>query len=302
MEDNLDNRSIGKSQEEQLKLVEIKLLKIFDKICKKHNISYWLDGGTLLGAIRHKGFIPWDDDIDIGMLREDYEKFLKIAKEELPNDIFLQNWYTEKHFYLPMTKLRDKYSSVIEIENRNKNNHSGIFIDIFPFDYLPKNRFLKNVQMLIYFLLKSLKLEADPTQLKMKNIKGNRKIKILTLLILKKLGKIIPKRIYIYIYKVVNQFFYRISPSSEIGDGLVNPTYYKKSTRNIEQIFPLTEVIFENNKYSAPRNIDLYLRGLYKNYMELPPEEERKIHMKEIYPFKKCSHKETLDWERKEGI
>lgn len=293
----IDNREDGKTTLEQLKLIEVRLLKELDIICKKYDIKYWLDGGTLLGAVRHKGFIPWDDDIDVGMLREDYEIFLKIAPKELPKDIFLQNWDTEKDFFLPMAKLRDKYSSIIETERRNMRNHSGIFIDIFPFDYLPKNNYLRKIQMIIFFILKSLKLEAKANQLKMKNIKGNRRIKVIFLTFLQKIGKIIPKSFYKKCYKVANIVFYKISPSEYIGDGLVNPTYYKKSIRNIDQIFPLGEVIFENESFPAPRDWSFYLTGLYNNYMELPLEEERKIHIKEVYPFRKCEHEETLDWE-----
>lgn len=294
-----DNRENGKTPLEQMKLVELKLLKVLNKICKENNIKYWLDGGTLLGAVRHGGFIPWDDDIDVGMLREDYEKFLKLASKELPSDIFLQNWDTEKNFFLPMTKLRDKYSSIIEIEDRNSKNHSGIFIDIFPFDYLPKNNTLKNIQMVFFYILKCFKLEANPEQLKMKNIVGNRKIKIIVLKILKSIGKIISKKVYKNCYKFINYIFCKISPSNYIGDGLVNPTYYKKSIRKIEQVFPLKTVIFENEEFLAPKDIDFYLTGLYKNYMELPPVEDRKIHTVEVYPFKKCNHLETLDWKKK---
>lgn len=297
-----DNRVNGKNPLEQMRLVELKMLRELDKICKKHSIPYWLDGGTLLGAIRHKGFIPWDDDIDVGMLREDYEKFLEVAAFELPNDIFLQNWDTEKKFYLTMSKLRDKYSSIVEIDDRDLENHSGIFIDIFPFDYLPKNKYLKNIQMILFFILRCLKLEVKPTQLKMKGIIGNRKLKIVILTILQFVGKIIPKNLYKNLFKFTNKFFFKISPSQEIGDGLVNPTYYKRSIRNIDKIFPLSTAIFENVEFPIPKDYDFYLKGLYNNYMELPPEEDRKIHCKEIYPFRKCNHRETLDWEEiKEG-
>ncbi|MBR8823891.1 hypothetical protein IX293_002166 [Fusobacterium necrophorum] len=295
-----DNRENGKIPLEQMRLVERKLLREIDRICKKYSIPYWLDGGTLLGAVRHRGFIPWDDDIDVAMLRKDYERFLEIAQKELPNDIFLQNWNTEKEFYLPMTKLRDKYSSIVETENRNLENHSGIFIDIFPFDYLPQSNWLKNIQMVIFYILKCFKLEAKASQLKMKTVIGNRTLKIIILTTLQIIGKTIPKTLYKKLFNLTNKIFYKISPSKQIGDGLVNPTYYKKSIRNIEKIFPLTTVIFEGEEFPAPKDWDFYLTGLYKNYMELPSVEDRKIHSQEVYPFKKCNHKETLDWKKRE--
>lgn len=85
-----DEREKRKTRQEQLKCVLVRLLKIFDYICKKHDIDYWLDYGTLLGAIRQKGFIPWDNDIDIGILRADYELFLEKGVKELPRDIFFR--------------------------------------------------------------------------------------------------------------------------------------------------------------------------------------------------------------------
>ena len=98
----------------QCQMVMLRMLKIVDHLCAKHNISYFLNGGTLLGAIRHKGFIPWDDDLDIGMTRANYEKFVKLAVPELPYDIFFQSDETDKHFpacHIIEAKLRDKYSS-----------------------------------------------------------------------------------------------------------------------------------------------------------------------------------------------
>ena len=84
----LDNREEGCDELGQAKLVMLKLLRVFDDICRKNNLKYWLDGGTLIGAIRHNGFIPWDDDIDVAMLSDDYEKFIEIAQQELPDDVF----------------------------------------------------------------------------------------------------------------------------------------------------------------------------------------------------------------------
>ena len=90
----------------QLQLLELEILLEVDRVCKKHNITYYLGEGSLLGAIRHNGFIPWDDDIDILMKREDYEKFLQIAPVELGKDYFLQNSFSEKNFWVFFSKVR----------------------------------------------------------------------------------------------------------------------------------------------------------------------------------------------------
>jgi lipopolysaccharide cholinephosphotransferase len=125
--DNLDEEPLRQAQ-----LIAVRILKIVDHVCRKHGIGYWIDGGTLLGAVRNGKFIPWDDDIDIGMTREDYEKFLSIAVEELPDDLFVQNYSTTELAGTTWTQIKDR-KSYIKIDN-GANDHEGIFIDIFPFD------------------------------------------------------------------------------------------------------------------------------------------------------------------------
>ncbi|MDI9487826.1 MAG: LicD family protein, partial [Bacillota bacterium] len=117
--------------------VQKKLLMIlieFDRICRKHNIKYSLEGGTLLGAIKYKGFVPWDDDIDIVMERPEYERFLKVCKRELNEDYFLQNNRTVKHFPLNYSKLHMNNTLYVQESTAFLNIHQGLFIDIFPVD------------------------------------------------------------------------------------------------------------------------------------------------------------------------
>ena len=98
-----DNRADADTPLRQAQLVMLRMLKIIDYICRKHNLSYWVCSGTLLGAVRHKGFIPWDDDLDICMIREDYEKFTQIAPLEFPKDIMLQTRESDPNYdYLPL--------------------------------------------------------------------------------------------------------------------------------------------------------------------------------------------------------
>lgn len=139
-----DEREKGKTTQEQLMFVLVRLLKIFDFICKKYDIDYWLDYGTLLGAIRHKGFIPWDNDIDIGILRPDYDVFLEKGVKELPKDIFFQNSDTDPNMKtissLIEARLRDKHSNYwgeVEKWGDMLNWHNGIQLDIFVYDIDP---------------------------------------------------------------------------------------------------------------------------------------------------------------------
>ena len=134
-----DLRERGKNKLRQCQLVLLRQLKIFDYLSKKYEFKYWLDSGTLLGAVRHKGFVPWDDDIDIGILRTDYEKFLRYAAHELPPDIFLQMPDTEPHYHRhDVVKLRDKYSNYagLAAQKSDLTFHNGLHVELFVYDAL----------------------------------------------------------------------------------------------------------------------------------------------------------------------
>lgn len=114
---------------------ELQLLEKFDEVCRKHQLTYYVDYGTLLGAIRHRGFIPWDDDIDVVMFRDDYNRLLSIAADEFKSPYFFQNTYTDS-IINTLSKLRDSRTTAIQFPN-NKSLNQGIFIDIFPLDDVP---------------------------------------------------------------------------------------------------------------------------------------------------------------------
>ena len=146
---NLDN-----SQMLKLRQVELDMFKAFLSACKTLNLRYYLIGGALLGAVRHKGFIPWDDDIDIGMFREDYEKFKKKAQKFLPEYYFVQTNETEPAYPLSFIKIRDNRTTFIETSVKKFPINHGVYIDIFPLDYYPKNKlsqfYLKFRKKVIY--------------------------------------------------------------------------------------------------------------------------------------------------------
>lgn len=121
---------------------ELELYKAFDKICKKYNLTYYFSDGTLLGAVRHHGFIPWDDDLDFYMPRQDYERFLKVAQEELDDGLFVQNYKTDPGFHsYNHTKIRNSNTTAIRVKDAYKEVrfNQGIFIDLFPLDNVPEH-------------------------------------------------------------------------------------------------------------------------------------------------------------------
>lgn len=114
---------------------EIELLLEVDRICKKNDISYVVAYGTMIGTVRHRGFIPWDDDIDVFMMRPDYMRFMEVATKEIKEPFFLQNTYTDNRI-ISWSKIMDEGTSAIEDWNAY-NMHQGMFVDVFPLDVMP---------------------------------------------------------------------------------------------------------------------------------------------------------------------
>ena len=134
-EDEVRNDFTVTSKRKRIWNVELEMLTLVEKICSQYNLKYWLDFGTLLGAIRHSGFVPWDDDIDISMPRPDYQIFQKVAPRHLSYPFFLQNIYNDGKWLF--SKLRNSETSCICYPDDTLNQ--GIFIDIFPLDSVPSN-------------------------------------------------------------------------------------------------------------------------------------------------------------------
>lgn len=120
--------------------VQLAMLDEVERICRKYKLRYFADSGTLIGAVRHKGYIPWDDDIDLAMLRKDYEVFVKVAPRELPAHLALQTAYREKNYLRGHAQLRDSRTTGCNEEDVKAGYNCGIFIDIFPMDNMPDGK------------------------------------------------------------------------------------------------------------------------------------------------------------------
>jgi len=233
--------------------VMLSILVEFERICSKYQLTYWLDYGTLLGAVRHKGFIPWDDDLDVSMPREDYEKFLQVSSKELDTKYFLQNKQTDKSIYIHYTKIRDKHSTFIEDHEVGKtiSYQQGIFIDIFP----------------VNFIDSSFSNE-------------------LTYTLFKKIAKIFNNR-YLSIDHIAKPL---IAFTNSYHD-IKNPTVVRGAEKmsddlhiDKKHIFPLEECMFENLSFTIPSASAKYLKLLYGDtYLVLPPVNLRKRHSTAIY-------------------
>lgn len=123
----------------KMQLIQLEIFEDFDRVCRKNNIKYIMDAGTLLGAIRYGGFIPWDDDIDIRMLRSEYEKFCKIAADELSDNIYFQNYRNDSKYPWIYSKVRMKGTRAVRVGQEKVGMRDGVFIDIFPCDGVPSD-------------------------------------------------------------------------------------------------------------------------------------------------------------------
>jgi len=251
----------------KLQFQEIEVLDEIVRICDKHQIDYFLVGGTCLGAIRHKGFIPWDDDIDIAMLREDYERFIDIAIKELDDKYFIQCNKTDPDYYLGFIKIRKNNTTLILEEEFNTESHQGFFVDIFPLDYTDNlNSFSLKINII---LAKNL----TETMLYKKKYK---KFKELRHPIISALG--LPFSIQ-KLQKIVNKLMQKQNHKEHKYIGSFAGAYhYKKDSFPIDKVLPASLVEFEGKKYKTFNNPKWYLEHLYGDYMKLPPQEKRVSH------------------------
>ena len=258
-----------KEELKKLKEEELKILDYFVSFCDKHKLTYQLTYGTLLGAIRHKGFIPWDDDIDVHMEPSDYLKFLDLIKKEQNNNYIIQNIDTEKYYHTYFTKIRKNNTCMVEKEWQHIKIHKGINIDIFPLFPYPDDTTERKKMM---FKLKLANLLAS------KNNKTNSiKNKIIFGLL-----RIIPRSITnkwtsSLILSILNYKGKYSNYKIEINDKPIKRTWVKSST-----IVP-----FEDRKYKIPTKYDEILTTFYGDYMTPPDESNRTGHGEIILNFNK---------------
>src|SRR5690554_851573 len=246
---------------DKVKHLELQILKYVDEICRDNKIKYYLIKGTLLGAVRHGGFIPWDDDIDIVMFREDYNKFIKLVSSK-SEKYFIQNFTTDSSYTRYITKIRLMGTLFIEKEVKDLPMHHGIFIDIFPLDKInPNNE--KVIQNQIMLAEKFIRLQ----QIKAGKVQGLNKLRTQRNQIIRMFLKLIPSGI---IGKIVDNIYgiqnkkataYVTNFSSQYG--------WRKQTFPIDVYGEGTYLEFEGHQFMAPAKWEVILKSLYGDYMKL---------------------------------
>lgn len=247
---------------ERLWSTEVEILSEIDRICKKYNLVYYLAYGTLIGAIRHKGFIPWDDDIDITMPRNDYNKLKKICLEgKLNEKFFYQDVDTDPEYYLTYAKIRKNNTLFDESDTRHLNIHRGIFVDVFPLDRVEridgfgfklKSIFLRNLSHVIF---------------------------------MKKNGAPAVSRLNKMMYMFFKHF--KTSQLIKLYDWVIGRkqkgNYYVywdclDDANTVDIYGEPIQIEFCGKLFNAPKGYDKILKKVYGDYMKLPPVEQRVNH------------------------
>ena len=225
------------------------MLKVLDGICQKHEINYWICAGTLLGQVRHGGYIPWDDDLDVEMLREDYLRLMEVMPAELPDHLALQSPETDENYFYGYAKLRDLRSRVSEVNRYDRIfKYQGIFIDIFPMEKAPQPlRWISLRSLgLCYKMLNKSNLSDEEAARRVRRISGiNRKL----------------------VFSVL-RFVARLWPMGEKVTYSYGIPF--DDVRRRSYLFPLKRGMFDGIEVSVPQNPDPYLRDKFGDYMLLP--------------------------------
>lgn len=265
MPDTFDVRAV--------QLIQLEMLKELDRVCQKHDIRYFLCAGTLLGAVRHGGFIPWDDDLDVMMLRKDYEKFLLIYKEEQSPGYFLQTYETDKEYINLFAKLRKDNTIFMEEVTKDRDIHHGVYIDIFPLDSIPDTKLERCIHRSILVFLDLFRLSSE-MQIVRASSSGARKLvgRILHPLA----RRVVDSRYIRVIDSLAKAHMERntIMVSNLYGDTI---RWYDRprQAQPRETFDSCVYLRFEDGNFPAPRDWHQYLTAVYGDYMVPPPIEHR---------------------------
>ncbi len=261
----------------EIQQLEKKALEVLLDVCAQANICCFLIGGSALGVVRHGGFIPWDDDVDVGMLREDYQRFLEAAPRLLPKGYSLQTPYNSPYNPYPYTKLRVDGTRFVEYCNHsNRRMHHGVYVDIFPYDEVPDDeaenlRHFEQCQKLILrFVHRQSRDVSRPP-----HTAGERLIALL------RIGVYLGSRLCFPREKLLKKLDRTVTAYNGTGQqGLACLNFPKRKCEYAlrKDLFPLAEAQFEGIPVKIPGNYDAYLTTHYGDYRKLPPEQDRLGH------------------------
>lgn len=258
---------------EDIKKLSFEVLCEIKRICEANGLTYSLTGGTLIGAVRHGGFIPWDDDIDIMMPRPDYDRFIEIVKNsDCGFNLFSYETHGDDYWY-PFAKACHKNTKLVENATVQGNVELGVYVDIFPVDGVGNSYPLAKTRVMMFQLLHGLKVTSNWTKYRKSKLRKwyYEPFRFICYVI----SKMLSKR---FINRTIDKFVRR-KPFEEcrfaarlVGD------YGSKEIMPKELFESYIDVMFEGEEFSAVSDYDTFLKGLYGDYMQLPPKEKQVTH------------------------
>lgn len=274
---NKDLNCITDEESAKLKSVLLEMMDDIDTVCQKHNLTYFLCGGSALGAVRHKGFIPWDDDMDIAMLRKDYDLFREYMKEDMSDKYWVQYIEDNEHFESNFMKLRLKGTRCVELFEPDPP-HAGIFIDVYPLEDTYDNSLLRKLHgyhgellLLICSCVRLLELENRILPY-LEDKKTIRTVKAKCFI-----GKLLSFRtLHKWLCRTERVLTKCKNPNSEFISIPSGRMHYFGEMYHRDSFLPARRVQFEDRTYSIMNNPDEYLTAMYKNYMEIPKKKPEK--------------------------
>lgn len=269
----------------RLQLTLLDMVKDIDEVCRKNNINYYIAYGSTLGAVRHQGFIPWDDDMDICVCREDYERFFECIKKEFGDKYDILNVKNTPKYAVAFYKISKKGTKFVEMRGAVDGYEQGIFIDVFPLDYTSsdeneRRKLIKKEWFWSHLLiLRSIKNPIVPNV-----YKGFRKIVVS---IVCKCIYVIMSILHINKMWIYNNFHKTAKSYTKDKEYMTDycAMYTDRVLNRTKDLFPVKYVKFEDTELPVPNNVDVYLRKLYGDYMKLPKPEDRHNHFASVIDF-----------------
>ena len=247
-----------------LQLMQLEMLKVVDAICEENNIKYSLYAGTLLGAVRHQGFIPWDDDLDICMARKEYDKFIRVWDELKPQGYILQNKENTPEFTQSFTKIRKDNTTFLQNNYERGKYHTGVFVDVFPIDRMPSGKVKQCMFTLRCMFYQLFTREFVPP-------KSSEIVKKVSAFIL----WCVPKRKREEIRgKLLGQIT-QYNDRKDFNIATIETVDSMRIKYPVDMLDSYTRIYFEDSEFMCFAKWDEYLKGTYGDYMKLPPESER---------------------------
>lgn len=265
------SNAINEETKDHLQQVQLMILKDFIEICDKYDLNYYLFYGTLIGAVRHKGFIPWDDDIDVIMFRDEYEKLIEVLKHEMTDKYEILEPRYQNDYFLLFAKMCLKDTKYDEYWVKHVEFNLGIFIDIFVLDNVPDNKYKRFLyKKYCWALDKLLTMNVvkiiKPYPLYMRALSNSMNTLLTTL-------RVNPKHLRKKAQKVFRK--YEHDDTEYVCDLTEDSQFILKR----EDLEPPIKVPFEDIEAKIPRNYDYILKLIYGDYMRIPTEDERVTHV-----------------------